>query len=84
MAILAMKFTKHFRNMLEERSIRQEWVDKSVSEPEKVEDHKDGTRHFLRRIEQHENRWLRVVVNTHIRPHRVVTAFFDRRLRRNQ
>ncbi len=77
-----MEFTKHFKNMLEERSIRHEWVDKCVNEPEKVEDHRDGSRHFLRRIEETGNRWLRVVVNIKVQPDRAVTAFFDRRLRR--
>jgi hypothetical protein len=76
-----MEFTKHFSAMLEERSIRKEWVDKAVNEPEKVEDHEDGTRHFLARIQKHGDRWLRVVVNIHVRPSRAVTAFFDRRLR---
>ena len=70
--------------MLGERSIRQEWVDKCVSEPEKIEDHEDGSRHFLRSIEEHGNRWLRVVVNIQVQPNRAVTAFFDRRLRREQ
>jgi len=76
-----MKFTKHFRKMLEERGIRQQWVDKCLKEPQGVEDHEDGTRHFLRRIEVHGNRWLRVVINIQGKPHRAVTAFFDRRLR---
>jgi hypothetical protein len=79
-----MEFTNHFRNMLEERSIRKEWVDKYVNEPEKIEDHEDGSRHFLRRIEEHGNRWLRVVVNMQGQPNRAVTAFFDRRLGRKQ
>jgi hypothetical protein len=70
--------------MLEERSIRQEWVDKCVNEPEKIEDHEDGSRHFLRPIEEHGDRWLRVVVNIQVQPHSAVTAFFDRRLRRKK
>ena len=76
-----MEFAKHFKKMLEERSIRQEWVEKGVNEPEKVEDYEDGTRHFLRRIEEHGNRWLRIVVNIQVQPNKAVTAFFDRRLR---
>jgi len=70
--------------MLEERSVQQEWVDKGINEPEKVEEHADGTRHFLRRIEEHDNRWLRVVINIQVQPHRVVIAFFDRRLKDKQ
>jgi len=51
-----MEFTKHFKNMLEERSIQQEWVDRAISEPEEIEDQEDGTRHFMRRMEEHGNR----------------------------
>lgn len=79
-----MEFTKHFKSMLEERSIQQEWVDKGINEPEEVEEHEDGTRHFLRRIEEHGNRWLRVVINIQVQPNKAVTAFFNRRLRGKQ
>ncbi len=72
----------HFADMLEERGIRSEWVDRTIREPEKVEEHEDGTRHFIRRIPEFGNRWLRVVVNTEDKPGLRVTAFFDRRLRR--
>jgi len=37
---------------------------------------------FLPAIPEHEGRVLRVVVNAEAHPERVVTAFFDRRLRR--
>jgi len=76
-----MEFTKHFKSMLKERSIRQERVERAVNEPEEVEESKDSTRHFSRRIEEHGNRWLRVVINSEVQPNRAVTAFFDRRLR---
>jgi hypothetical protein len=69
--------------MLKERRIDPSWVERTITTPEKVEDHDhdDGTRHFLRRIEEHENRWLRVVVNIRSQPNKAVTAFFDRRMR---
>jgi len=76
-----MEGTKHFRDMLEERRIDRSWVERAITTPEKIEDHDDGTRHFLRRIEEHENRWLRVVVNIRSQPNKAVTAFFDRRKR---
>jgi len=76
-----MELTKHFKNMLEERSIQQQWVDRAIYEPEEVEEHEDGTRHFLRRIEEHDSRWLRVVINIRVKPNKAVTAFFNRRLR---
>jgi hypothetical protein len=70
--------------MLKERRIRPEWADRAVREPDSVEDHDDdGTRHFpLKRIPEFGGRWLRVIVNSTEEPNRRVTAFFDRRLRR--
>lgn len=79
-----MEFTKHFKSMLEERFIQQEWVGRAINEAEEVEEHEDGTRHFLRRIEEHGNRWLRVVINIQVQPNKAVTAFFNRRLRGKQ
>ena len=77
-----MEDTVHFRNMLNERGIRLEWADRTVHEPDQVEDHDDGTRHFMKRIPEFENRWLRIIVNVTAIPEKRVTAFFDRRLRR--
>lgn len=74
--------TKHFLDMLKERAILEKWVDRTLQNPEKTEEKKDGTHHFLKKISEHENRWLRVVVNTEAIPHRAVTVFFDRKMRR--
>ena len=68
--------------MLTERGIAREWIERTINEPEQMETHIDGTHHYLRKIPEHGNRWLRVVVNTSVEPNRKVTAFFDRRLRR--
>lgn len=59
-------------------------MDKAMNEPENVDGREDGTRHLLRRIEEHGNRWLRVVISTQLQPNRAGTAFFDRRLRDKQ
>jgi len=80
-----MEDTVHFKDMLSERGIKLEWADRTdrtVQEPEKVEDHDDGTRHFIKQIPEFEHRWLRVIVNITVIPEKRVTAFFDRRLRR--
>lgn len=78
-----MEDTVHFINMLNERGIKLEWADRTVQEPDKIEDHDDGTRHFIRQIPEFESRWLRVIVNTTAMPEKRITAFFDRRLRRD-
>jgi len=67
--------------MLKERSIPMSLIKPTLAEPEKVEDRSDGTKHFLRRIPERGNRWLRVIVNISAVPNKAVTAFFDRRLR---
>jgi hypothetical protein len=79
-----MDDTGHFGDMLNERGIEREWVDRTIREPKRTEEHDDGTRHFIRQIPEFGNRWLRVVVNVTTRPERRVTAFFDRRLRRSE
>ena len=76
-----MQYTRHFKTMLKERSITMSLVNRTLDKPEKVEEHSDGTKHFLRRIPKHSNRWLRVIVNVTAVPNKAVTAFFDRRLR---
>ena len=78
-----MKETAHFTNMIEERGIDREWIDRAVINPDDVFDRSDGTRHYIVRIPEFGNRWLRVIVNISVSPNRFVTAFFDRRLREN-
>ena len=79
-----MQYTRHFKDMLKERSISLSLVNRTLSEPEKVEERPDGTKHFLRRIPKHGNCWLRIIVNNATKPNKAVTAFFDRRLRGDQ
>ena len=76
-----MQYTRHFKDMLKERSISMSLIKRTLAEPEKVEDHSDGTKHFLRQTPEHGNRWLRIIVNTTAVPNKAVTAFFDRRMR---
>ena len=79
-----MEFTKHFNQMLNERMIRQEWADQTMKSADRIENREDGTRHFIKQIPEHGNRWLRVIVNVSVEPNRVITAFFDRSLRRTK
>jgi hypothetical protein len=77
-----MEWTKHFEDMLVERGILSEWVQFAIQQPDRQEEHADGMRHYLKNISERENRWLRVIINVSVQPHRAVTVFFDRRLRR--
>ena len=80
--LLQVESSGHFEDMLSERSIRREWVTRAMEQPDETENHDDGTVHYLKQISEYEDRWLRIVVNVAKEPHRAVTAFFDRRLRR--
>ena len=75
------KFTDHADDMLKERNIREVWVRLTLENPERKESKDDGTVHYLRAIEERGGKYLRVVVNPHVRPRRIVTVFFDRRIR---
>lgn len=73
-----------FLDMLKERGIQREWADRALESPDRIEDHEDGTRHYIKQIPECGNRWLRVIVNAASIPEKRITAFFDRRLRRTQ
>lgn len=77
-----MHKTTHFQKMLSERNINEQWVDRALTEPDQIEDHEDGTRHYLKKIQEYDNRCLRVIVSAKSEAARAVTVFFDRRLRR--
>lgn len=55
--------TKHFMDMLKERDISPEWIERTLEDPDRTVDHEDGTRHYMKMIPEHDNRWLRIVVN---------------------
>ena len=79
-----MKYTRHFEEMTTERSIHPTWIEQTLNEPEEVENKPDGTRHYLRQIPEHGNRWLRIIVNVACEPNKAVTAFFDRGVKRKK
>ena len=78
-----LTYTKHALDVLAERQIPQEWVERAAASPAFTEHVEDGTVHCIVPIAEHGGRLLRVVLAGEPAPHRVVTAFFDRRLRRD-
>ena len=66
-----------------EREIPKEWVEGTVGAPElRTPDPDDPlVERFFRTVPEKDNRVLRVAVNIHVSPWRVVTAFFDRDMR---
>lgn len=76
--------TDHARESLRKRpTIRIEWVEWVLGQPERVEaDRIDPTlEHRLGRIREHEGRVLRVIAKRNTNPLRVVTCYFDRKVR---
>jgi len=70
--------------MLQEREIPEEWMWWAIHEPDRTEARADGNIHYIKAIPEHRGRFLRVVVNPHVQPERIVTLFFDRRLGRQR
>ena len=79
-----MEFSKHARDMLTERNIPEEWVWRTINAFDNKQTGVDNNFHYSKAIEENGNRVLRVVVNPNAEPYRIVTVFFDRRLRGKQ
>jgi len=75
--------TRHAADVVEARNIKQQWLDRVIEAPEKVESEmEDGDlEHRLGRIAENGNRVLRAVLNIRSKPEQVVTAYFDRSMR---
>jgi len=81
---MGFELSAHARDMLHEREIPEEWMWRTLTSPERQEVCADGNMHYIRSIPEHGGRFLRVVVNPTVTPNRIVTVFFDRRLRRQR
>ena len=80
-----MKFqlTKHAQRAMAEREIPIEWVQRTVEAPEvTLPDLNDATvQRCFRRIPEFGGRVLRVTVNRTVEPKRMVSVFFDRKMK---
>ena len=74
-------FSKHASEMLAERKIEEDWVWRVLNESTNTFTSEDGNLHFTKALTEKEDRVLHVVVNLTVSPNRIVTVFFDRRLR---
>jgi hypothetical protein len=81
--VIMTNASKHLYEKLKQRNISDLWVQRTVNDPDYTEGYNDGTRYYLKKIVENDNRWLRVVVNVKDVPNKGVTAFFDRRSRGN-
>jgi hypothetical protein len=67
--------------MMHERLIQEDWVYNTVNDPDMTEEKRNDEKHYLKQIPPNGGKFLRVIVNPSVSPPRVITAFFDRRLR---
>ena len=80
-----IELSSHTRDMLIERNIREEWVWHTLDSPDSKRWHvEDGNMHYTKAVREREGRVLHVVVNANVQPSRIVTVFFDRRLRKQK
>ena len=76
------KLTEHARDMIKERDIQEEWVWRTIDNPDKTEIGKDEHTHYYKAISEMRSRILHIVVNHNVSPNKLITVFFDRRARR--
>lgn len=75
--------SEHAARRVRERGIEIRWIRTALTDPDRnVPDVLDPTaRHALKRIPEMEDRVLRVIYNAETQPLRVISAYFDRRLK---
>lgn len=73
----------HAKENLLKRDISEDWIQRVIESPEKVvvDADMDKNTHYIGRILENGNRFLRVIVNPHKAPKVIVTCFFDRRIK---
>ena len=74
---MSYELTQHARDVLDEREILIEWVERVLNRPTL----REPAESRFARIPEFGNRVLRVVINTTIVPERVVSVYFDRRMK---
>ena len=80
---VGIEFTNHAKETMQDREIEEDWVEHTLDAPLlRVPDPAhDGLERLYRPISDRDGRVLRVVVDTSSDPWRVITVFFDRKMR---
>jgi uncharacterized DUF497 family protein len=75
--------TQHARDAMAKRGVTVEWLERTLTCAQRIEpDSTDASlEHRLAVIPEHGNRVLRAIVNTAVNPFRIVTMFFDRKMK---
>ncbi len=77
-------YTEHAKERMARRGIAEDWVERTVSDPVRIEADPvdEALEHRLAVIPEFDNRVLRVILSKET-PHRVITAYFDRKWKGN-
>ena len=77
---MELEYTRHAASAMAERAISAAWVERVMDRPalRHPDPNDPEVERFFGRIPERGDRALRVVVNTHVAPWRVVSVFFDR------
>ncbi len=77
------QWSLHAEQMMRTRRVRPEWVAATLADPARTEPDRDdpGVLHALRAIAENNGRVLRVLYNPMVDPPRIVSVYFDRRMR---
>ena len=77
------ELTQHAKETIEERKIPISYVERVIKNPELIHLDVNDTHleHRLGVIEEYEDRVLRVIINKNTKPIKIITAYFDRKMR---
>ncbi len=75
------RFSSHAEIMVSERRLDLNWIEDTLKHPEVKRIGDDGNLHYIKVIRESNGRHLRIVVNSDVNPPKIVTLFFDRRLK---
>ncbi|PKL35768.1 MAG: hypothetical protein CVV44_19775 [Spirochaetae bacterium HGW-Spirochaetae-1] len=77
------ELTKHAADVIEERQISLKLIERVIDNPGLIiPDMADNDlEHLLLKIEEYDNRILRVIINRNYSPLKVITAYYDRTMR---
>jgi len=75
--------SRHAKDVISARQIRLAWLEQVLDSPDLVEADRDDPElvHHIARIKEYGNRALRVVFNKSKGPARIVTVYFDRKMK---
>lgn len=79
------ELTEHAKESLRKRpNIRTEWIEQVLTNPELVEPDRSDPEleHRLGKIVENKGRVLRVIIKKNTEPVRLITCYFDRKMRR--